>query len=215
MDERIDILALVAPLDGDTGQTGVDLRVAADASSFFALKDLRAEARTAERAAASNPDDESSVLDAGAGKWNALVELAGDLLTTQTKDLEIAGWLCEGATRIDGFRGLADGLALMDQLLLRFWDGGLFPAEDEDGVESRVAGRGRPSRTLRGRGAAAADQAPADQRPRPGRRPLGPGQRPGSHSGRGRRGAGAGGRSALRTPGAGEGGPCGAPRPPS
>ena len=139
MDERIDLQALLAPLDLAVGTVGEDLRLTADPQKFFLLKDLRAEARTAEREAASDPDSETSVLDAGAGKWGDLVELAERLLATETKDVEIAGWLCEGAARLDGFQGLADGLQLVDQLLLRFWDEGLYPSEDEDGVETRIA----------------------------------------------------------------------------
>lgn len=139
MDEPIDIKALAAPLDGAAGPVGEDLRLAVDGSDFFTLKDLRAEARTAEREAASNPDSDTPVLEAGTAKWSELVELAARLLTGRTKDLEVAGWLCEGAARLDGFRGLADGLALVDALLQRYWDDGVFPSEDEDGVETRVA----------------------------------------------------------------------------
>ena len=142
MSELIDLDALAAPLDGPAGVVGEDLRLAADAQNFFQLKDLRAEARTAEREAAADPEGETSVLDAGAGRWRSLVDLSAELLTTQTKDLEIAGWLCEGLTRLEGFQGLADGLTLVDQLLLRFWNEGVYPSEDEDGVETRIAGVG-------------------------------------------------------------------------
>ena len=139
MDDDIDLEGLLAPVEGAPTPVGEDLRLAVDASNFFLLKDLRAEARTSEREAAASPEAETPVLDAGARKWAELAELAVRLLRTQTKDLEIASWLCEALTRLQGFAGLAAGLELTLALLERYWEDGVYPSEDEDGVETRIA----------------------------------------------------------------------------
>ena len=138
MDETVDLERLTAPL-GDGPGVGEDLRLAVDASSFYLLKDLRADARGAEREAAGASDSDTPVIEAGARKWAELSTLAQSLLETQTKDLEIAAWLTEALARLDGFPGLATGLDLVLRLMRSFWLEGIYPSEDEDGVETRIA----------------------------------------------------------------------------
>ena len=83
----IQLEALLAPIPGDK-PAGVDLRADANpASDYFKLKDSRFAARAKERE-----------IDAGAEvgdlpEWRTILELAPKLLTTQTKDLEVAAWL--------------------------------------------------------------------------------------------------------------------------
>ena len=139
MSQAIDLERLAAPIADEGSGVGEDLRTSADGRNYFALKDLRTEARNAEREASKTPDSETPALDAGARKWSELSELAQEALASKTKDLEIAGWLCEAQVRLSGFQGLADGLELMLQLVDRYWTLGLYPLEDEDGVETRIA----------------------------------------------------------------------------
>ena len=51
--------------------------------------------------------------------------------------------------RKSGFQGLKDGFSLIRQLIENFWEQGLYPVEDEDGIETRVA----PIAGLNGEGA--------------------------------------------------------------
>jgi type VI secretion system protein ImpA len=139
MSQTIDLELLAAPIPGSESGVGQDLRTAADGGAYFTLKDLRAEARSAEREAAAAPDSETPVLEAGIRKWAELSELAEEVIAAQTKDLEIAGWLCEAQTRLSGFQGLADSLELLRRLVAQYWAAGLYPVEDEDGLETRVA----------------------------------------------------------------------------
>lgn len=137
--EDFDLEALVAPLDGGAG---ADLRAGADGAAFFRIKDLRAEARGAERDAAATPEGDTPLVEAGLRSWTELSELACEALATRGKDLEVACWLCEAQVRVRGFAGLADGLELVHRLIEAFWDEGLHPAEDEDGVLGRIAPAG-------------------------------------------------------------------------
>src|SRR5450755_2768161 len=80
----------------------------------------------------------------GAGKWakkevkSANWRLTRKLTTValreRSKDLQLALWLTEANLRLDGFPGLRDGLHLTRELIIRYWDAGLFPApEDREG----------------------------------------------------------------------------------
>ena len=135
---RLDVEALLAPLDdGGTG-VGVDLRGGGSASeAYLGLKDHRAAARLAEREA-SQGDADSEPLRAGVNDWAELADAAVALIDRDAKDLEVAAWLTEAMLRTGGVGGFADGLALMAGLIDRYWAFGLWPAADEDGDETRL-----------------------------------------------------------------------------
>jgi type VI secretion system protein ImpA len=132
--ETADIEAILAPLPGDQ-PTGVDLRQDFSPTSiYFRLRDARAQARDAERQADSQGGEEGQPT-----LWRPVVTIAIGALKSNSKDLEVATWLTEALVRIAGLRGLTAGATIIAGLVERHWDG-LFPALDEGGVESRVAG---------------------------------------------------------------------------
>lgn len=136
----IDMDMLLAPLSDQENMVGEDFRDSVDPeSSYLTLKDSRADARRAERESASAEDSDSSPLNAALRQWEDICDLGGRLLAEKTKDLEIASWVCEGLVRTNGFAGLAGGLDLLARLVEAYWDEGLYPVEDEDGVETRIA----------------------------------------------------------------------------
>ncbi|WP_174301005.1 type VI secretion system protein TssA [Caulobacter sp. S45] len=138
MDEHaFDLEPLLAPQAGDVAEA--DLRSGGGGGVFFRLKDLRSEARAAERDAVSAPDSETPVIQAGLRQWTELAELAEGALQAHAKDLEIACWLCEAWVRLEGFAGLNRGLELVLKLVELYWDAGLQPVEDEDGPVARAA----------------------------------------------------------------------------
>src|SRR5207244_4360737 len=49
----------------------------------------------------------------------------------------LAIWLTEANTRLHGFAGLRDSLRLTAELLVRFWDYGLFPSIEDGDIEVR------------------------------------------------------------------------------
>ena len=136
LSEDFDLDLLAAPLPNSS--VGVDVRL--DGSGiFFRLKDLRTEARALEREAVSAPDQETPIVEAGLREWSELSDLAIQALSTTTKDLEIASWLCEAQVRLRSFQGLVDGLELLQRFVDGYWDAGLYPEPDEDGLITRIA----------------------------------------------------------------------------
>ena len=133
----VDLEPLLAP--PPDGAADRDLRSGAGGGVLFRLKDLRSEARMAERDAVAAPDGDTLVIQAGLRQWTELAELACDALQSHAKDLEIGCWLCEAWVRLDGFKGLGRGLELLERLVALYWDAGLQPAEDEEGPLARAA----------------------------------------------------------------------------
>ncbi len=140
----LDIEQLLAPIEGDN-PAGVDLREdVSPTSDYYQVKDARSAARAAERSL--DADDEP-----GGGlpeEWRTILETAPNLIQTKAKDLELTSWLIEAQLRAHGFAGLRDGFNLAKGMVETFWDG-LYPLEDEDGVETKVA----PLSGLNGEGA--------------------------------------------------------------
>jgi type VI secretion system protein ImpA len=60
-----------------------------------------------------------------------VARLCADLLSTQTKDLRLAGWMTEALSHTRGFAGMAEGLDACAGLCETFWDA-LHPQPDED-----------------------------------------------------------------------------------
>ncbi|MDH3496975.1 MAG: type VI secretion system protein TssA [Gemmatimonadota bacterium] len=67
-----------------------------------------------------------------------VVKLAGEVLATKSKDLQIAAWLTEALLRTEGFGGLNHGLELLTALLEQFWDH-LYPEVDDGDASFRAA----------------------------------------------------------------------------
>jgi type VI secretion system protein ImpA len=142
--EGFDLAALLAPI-AQEAPAGTDLREDYSPNSlYFRLRDARAEARDAERAAdAPRSETDPAPADGAsriplATRWRTVRELATEALVGHCKDLEIAAWLTEALVRSDGLIGLAAGSRLMAGLAENFWDE-LFPHPDEEGLATKVA----------------------------------------------------------------------------
>ncbi|MBK9163946.1 MAG: type VI secretion system protein TssA [Acidobacteria bacterium] len=121
----IDLEALLSPIS-DEAPSGESLR-------YSGLYDEVSEARRA--------DDNLNL-----GEWQTELKVADyrkvkDLvipaLSTQTKDLQLAVWLCEALVKQDGFVGLRDSLDLLRLLTGRFWES-IHPEIDEGDMEGRA-----------------------------------------------------------------------------
>lgn len=120
----------------DESPCGRDLRDDTSVDSiYYKLRDARNSARKAERIALADSED-AAVVDEN---WYQLKELALQALQNETKDLEIVAWLIEAMTRIDGIKGLCFGYQLATELIREFWEQEIYPALDEDGIETRVS----------------------------------------------------------------------------
>jgi type VI secretion system protein ImpA len=124
--------AILAQIDGGVGVDGrEDEGVAGD---------LLREVRSQRKALIRNEQAVSmgqAASDDGGWDWERLAEEAQRYLSEYGKDLEPMAVLVEAATRLGGPEGLAEAMALLAEMVEAFWDQGLFPAEDEDGVETR------------------------------------------------------------------------------
>jgi type VI secretion system protein ImpA len=69
--------------------------------------------------------------------WQFVYDKCAALLSTQTKDLRIAGWLVEAATKNRQFEGMAAGFELLTQLCERYWDV-MHPVIDDGDAEQRI-----------------------------------------------------------------------------
>jgi type VI secretion system protein ImpA len=70
--------------------------------------------------------------------WKELLELCCTSLEKQSKNLEIACWLCEALVRVHGFVGLQEGFELLRELIVKYWPD-IYPQEDEEGVQTKLA----------------------------------------------------------------------------
>ena len=151
MAQILELEPLLGPIEGQALPVGEDFRASVDPdSAYLTLKDWRADARRTEREAASSDDPDAAPLQAAQHQWEDICELADRTLRDRSKDLEIACWYCEALVRTASFAGLAGGLELLARLVEDYWDEGLYPVADEDGVDTRIA----PLSGLIGRGVA-------------------------------------------------------------
>lgn len=120
---------LLDPIPGEL-PTGKNLRLVPGDETVAKLQELRS--------ALDQADDPDGV--GKAANWPAVVRECQEALTQKTKDLEIAARLVEGLVRIEGFVGLRDGLALVRELLDRYWDG-LHPGCEDGEILPEIRAR--------------------------------------------------------------------------
>ncbi len=131
-DNIIDIEVLVAPISDEVPQ-GVDVRIDAKAQSlYYDLKEVRHNLRQQEDELLLS-DDDNTLLPS----WQAVIQQAETLLSTHTKDLEIAAWLVEGLVREHGYRGLTVGCQLLTHLVNQYAYV-IYPEADEEGNVTRL-----------------------------------------------------------------------------
>jgi type VI secretion system protein ImpA len=69
--------------------------------------------------------------------WKFVTKRCTELLETRSKDLQLAVWLLEAATKTGGVAGMAGSMRLLSGLCERYWIE-LHPLPDEDGFERRI-----------------------------------------------------------------------------
>lgn len=123
---------LLEPVPGDL-RGGADPRAnLVSDSRYLAIKDARNAARRKERASDIDPDTPQPW-----SEWQEVARLACELLTEEAKDLEVATWLIEALTRLEGFAGLRDGFDFAAGLVENYWDDS-FPSLEGGDLEDRL-----------------------------------------------------------------------------
>lgn len=115
----MNIDALLAPISGER-PCGENLEYDAD---YMAM----------EQASAGKAEQQfgDTIIPAEPADWNKVERLASDLLT-RSKDLRVMLALTRAWTQLRGLAGYADGLLLIQQSLLLYWEP-LWPVLEEDG----------------------------------------------------------------------------------
>ncbi|MFT4256749.1 MAG: type VI secretion system protein TssA [Pseudoxanthomonas sp.] len=125
-----DTEALLAPVSEDA-RCGEDM-------AFSTEYDRIQEAR---RGDDPTLDQGEWVTDLKVADWPVVYRDCAELLRTRTKDLRLAVWFCEAATRLHGFSGLAQGYRVVAGLCERYWDD-LYPLPEDGDCEQRIGNLG-------------------------------------------------------------------------
>jgi type VI secretion system protein ImpA len=121
----VDLDLILSPISEES-PSGADLK-------YTGIYDEIREARRADEALEQGAwQTELKVAD-----FQKALNVAVDALTTKTKDIQIAAWLCEALVKTHGFIGFRDGLKILVGLQERFWET-MFPEIDEGDMESRA-----------------------------------------------------------------------------
>ncbi len=70
--------------------------------------------------------------------WRGVERVCSEVLTSRSKDLQVAAWLTEAWLHLHGFSGLASGVQLVAGLCRDFWPT-LYPLSEDGTCEYRVA----------------------------------------------------------------------------
>ena len=123
----IDIAELLAPISPD--------RPCGEDVSF---NDVYDRVRDARRADDPNLRQGEWQTDLKVADWRLVIRLASEVLTKQSKDLQMAVWLGEALISMESLAGAGQSFELLSGLLENLWDG-LFPELDGEDAEERAA----------------------------------------------------------------------------
>ncbi|UTV99820.1 type VI secretion system protein TssA [Marinomonas rhizomae] len=128
----MELSSVLTPITQDA-PAGFDIREHADFSEqYFTLRDLRNRIRAEERQVVQLED-----LQGLTAEWKPVRDECLVVLSQCSKDVEVLAWLIEASIRLEGFQGLAQSLALADQLIREYW-GEMYPRPDEDGIQATL-----------------------------------------------------------------------------
>lgn len=122
----INLPELLTPIS-DASPSGDDLLFS---NEFDAIQDAR-------RYDDPTLDQGEWVTEIKEADWGFVVDHAGELLRTRTKDLRLAVWLTEALALEDGITGLTEGYALLEGLCRDFWDT-VHPLPEDGDTEHRL-----------------------------------------------------------------------------
>lgn len=123
----VDLAALLKPISDDK-PSGEDF-------SFSDEFDVIKEARRFDDPKLSQGDWET---DLKIADWPKVKKLCTEILTKQSKDIQVTAWLTESLGMLHGFQGLSEGLIATSQLLEQFWET-IYPQKEGEDLEERVA----------------------------------------------------------------------------
>ena len=120
------VATLLLPV-ADTAPSGADLRYD---PRINAIKEAR-------REVVPTPSEREAGESGKVADWNSVVSTTTQMLSKETKDLQLAAWLTEALLRRNGISGLATGVETVRGMLEKYWDT-LYPPIEDDDVELRI-----------------------------------------------------------------------------
>ena len=126
----LDLASLCAPIAGDYAG-GVPIPYEVKDQLDQMRKELDPESFAA--------DDPLRPAEFKKADWAGIIKLGNKTLTQTSKDLQVAARMVEALTRVDGFKGLGDGLELMVALVDNAWDRLVPVIEDPSDLDIRSA----------------------------------------------------------------------------
>jgi type VI secretion system protein ImpA len=126
----LDVDRLLAPVRPDA-PAGDDVRYD---GAFDKLKNLRREAEAIELGPREAGEEANGRNSAILASWAQIADQAVDILAGRSKDLQVALWLLEALSRLEGFRGAMTGLRVLSGFVETYWDG-FYPQPDPEDDE--------------------------------------------------------------------------------
>jgi type VI secretion system protein ImpA len=126
----LDVDRLLAPVRADA-PAGDDVRYDA---AFDKLKNLRREAEAIEQGPRDAGEEVGGRNSAILAAWAQIADQAVEILAGRSKDLQVALWLLEALSRLEGFRGAMTGLRVLTGFVETYWDG-FYPQPDPEDDE--------------------------------------------------------------------------------
>lgn len=93
------------------------------------------------------PQDEWTIAEPRQADWHKVRTLSETALTQQSKDLQVACWLAEALTHLQGLTGTSNGFHFLCEFMTRFWLL-CWPALDEEGATYRYSKLSRLDRDI-------------------------------------------------------------------
>lgn len=127
----MNVLKIADPLEKD-GPCGKNVRInTVSRELYYRIKDARSTARTSERGIV--PGETIGLSPA----WHDVNNLGLQILSSESKDIEVLAWLAEAQLRLRGFEGLRDVYGAIVSLLDNYFD--LLHSIGDDDLEERFA----------------------------------------------------------------------------
>ncbi len=126
----LDLTALLAPIAGSQP---------AGVNTPFGVKDQLEQMRKEVDPADFAADDPLKPTEFRKADWSGIIQLGIKTLLQTSKDLQVAARLVEAQTKVFGFKGLADGLELLDGLVDQAWERLVPVIDDPSDLDIRSA----------------------------------------------------------------------------
>jgi len=124
---------LLAPIPGNN-PAGLELRGSEKSSTAADYEKLRESHKKIQELAAMIESDRrfesTEGLEGKEANWTAVKRRAVEILSSYSKDLEVAVWLVRALVKLEGFAGLRNGLEFLNLLQEKWWEG-LYPIDHD------------------------------------------------------------------------------------